>query len=131
MGQQMLPNYSRYCRGWFTPEEKYAIGKSPGFAGTLFRGVDMSHEELAKMRDLGRFYMPSFTSTSRDQHKAFGDKNTLIIIDGNQATWTLKVSESDTDYDEDEVLLSCYTLSELTNWQAEPDDSVEGGSRFL
>lgn len=89
---------------------KYAIGKLPGWTGPLYRGLNLSQMEFDAMKELGDFYIPSFTSATRTKSKAFGG-NTVFYIDASDASWTLLMTKelSPNYYDEDEVLLSCYT----------------------
>lgn len=81
--------------------------------GPLFRGLDLSDIELAEMRRLRRFFIPSFTSASKDLNKAFSKRSTLLVIDASEAPYVLEVARELSAYDEAEVLLSCYSVFEL------------------
>ena len=94
---------------------KYCIGKMKGWSGPLYRGVDLSEKELQEMESLGTFFLPSFTSTSKDREKAFGTKSHVLIIDAADARWTLEMNNELSIFHatENEVLLSCYSLFKL------------------
>lgn len=98
--EKMFIRHLKYCIG--------TLGFRP--TKTLYRGVDMQPEEIQRMEELGKFYIPGFTSTS-DGGGQFGSKDTLLEIDGRDASWALKIKPEWTDYvTEYEVLLTCYTL---------------------
>lgn len=96
--------------GSYIKQLKYCICKSPGYAGTVYRGVQMSTTEIAAYESQNMFFMPSFTSTSKTTPF---DKNTLIHIDitPEWSKFCMDIRPSFTKYaNENEVLLSCYNL---------------------
>lgn len=104
---------------------KYCIGKMPGWNGPLWRGLDLSDVELQTMKDLGRFYIPSFTSATKNKRKAFGG-GTVLAIDAANATWTLEMTKelSPIHFREEEVLLSCNTLFDYKGCHNENGETV-------
>lgn len=93
---------------------KYCCGKMKGWKGPLFRGIDLSDLELDEMKKLKRFYLPSFTSASKDKNKAFS-KTHVLVLECSDASWTIEMTEELSKYHaaEQEVLISCYTLFEF------------------
>jgi len=83
--------------------------------GTLFRGVDLSDIEIKEMEKLGRFFIPSFTSTSIDPQKAYS-KNAMFHIKTQFLTrYACTVTNEYSSYHstEQEVLLACYCAFQL------------------
>lgn len=115
-----LSEHQRYIR-----RLKYCIGKMPGWNGPLWRGLDLSDVELQTMKDLGRFYIPSFTSATKNKKKAFGG-GTVLAIDAASATWTLEMTKelSPVYFEEEEVLLTCNTLFDYKSSHIENGKTV-------
>jgi len=90
---------------------KYCIGKMGGWNGVLYRGINLSNDEIGEMVRLKRFYIASFTSASTSIAKAFSG-NTILKIDATDARWALPMNHQLSKYHdtEAEVLLTCYTL---------------------
>lgn len=104
--------------GTYVRELKFAMGKlcktQAYKVGHVKRGVDLSPHELARMKSLGDFYIPSFTSTS-DNGGEF-DKSHVLDIDATNAPYALKMTPAMSPthiLSESEVLLGCYTRFRL------------------
>lgn len=94
----------------------------------LYRGVDLSQKEVDHMEALGRFFIPSFTSTSIDSTKAYSKSHLLVCSFGSLSWLIFKViqtgfcsryacsitAELSNYYNEErEVLLACYSAFNL------------------
>merc|ERR1712083_325126 len=105
---QCLDEHGPYIR-----DLKFCFGKMKGWRGTLYRGLDMSSIELRRMQELGTFFIPAFTSASKNRDRAFGG-NTLMVINARRASWTLDIGHdsrlSPHHHSENEVLICCYSL---------------------
>jgi hypothetical protein len=117
--------------GQYIKQLKYCIGISKmNFSGTVFRGnytnsshffpVDasilfigqgMTTDEVAEYEKKQIFFIPSFTSTSKTEAKAF-HKNVLIHIEipHEWSKFCAEITSEFTSYPEEEILLSCYNL---------------------
>jgi len=76
----------------------------------FYRGCDLSKLEMDKMEELKHFFIPSFTSTSSDQSKAYA-KNSLFVIKTPYLTkYACSVTEKMSNYHstEKETLFACY-----------------------
>jgi len=94
---------------------KYCCGKLPGWKGVGYRGVNMTPLERKSMKEAGRFYLPSFTSVSREFKKCFTtSKNTILKINIASGKDNILTTPKLSKYFnvEAEVILSCYTLFE-------------------
>eukprot|EP01124_Arcella_intermedia_P003164 TRINITY_DN11725_c0_g3_i1.p1 TRINITY_DN11725_c0_g3~~TRINITY_DN11725_c0_g3_i1.p1 ORF type:complete len:232 (-),score=47.83 TRINITY_DN11725_c0_g3_i1:32-727(-) len=83
--------------------------------GLLYRGVNLSKIETDEMEKLGRFFIPSFTSTSIDMSKIY-DKNAILIIKTPYLTkFACSMTEECSEYfhHEREVLVACYSAYQL------------------
>jgi len=91
--------------------------------GTFFRGVDLSDMEIEHMERLGRFFIPSFTSTSIDSQKAYSKKAMLHVKTSYLTKYACSVTSEHSNYHstEQEVLLACYCA-----FQLEKIESVNG-----
>ena len=71
----------------------------------------MTTDELAEYEKKNIFFIPSFTSTSKTTAEAF-DKNVLIQIEipREWSKFCAEIIDELTNYDEEEILLSCYNL---------------------
>jgi len=117
----MLEQHAMYIR-----HLKYCIGKMPGYKGPLWRGMVLSNIELNEMKALKQFYVPSFTSATKNKNKPFPG-NAVLALDCSDATWTLEMTQelSPVYFNEEEVLISCYTLFEYVS------DAEENGKRII
>lgn len=111
---QWLRSHGMYIR-----HLKHVIGKFGNFeGGMLYRGVDLSPKEMKAMIRMQEFYFPSFTSTSKSRQKSFAGLTThIFVIDAtNPKPWAIDVAKipGASPYDEDEVLLNCYTCFRIT-----------------
>eukprot|EP01006_Ploeotia_vitrea_P038397 TRINITY_DN66234_c11_g1_i6.p1 TRINITY_DN66234_c11_g1~~TRINITY_DN66234_c11_g1_i6.p1 ORF type:complete len:250 (+),score=33.52 TRINITY_DN66234_c11_g1_i6:100-750(+) len=79
--------------------------------GTVFRGVDLSKQEISAIEGLGHFFFPSFTSTSVSRDKCYNKDALLVIKIGHNTRFGATMTPEFSPYaqDEEEVLLSCYT----------------------
>ncbi|UJR18468.1 hypothetical protein I4U23_005374 [Adineta vaga] len=102
-----LKSYGSYIK-----QLKYSIGMSQmRFAGTVFRGADMSPSEIQAYETQNIFFIPSFTSTSKSM--PFKNKNTLFHIDitPEWSKFCMEIQPAHTKYAaEEEILFSCYNL---------------------
>ena len=71
----------------------------------------MTTDEVAEYEKRQIFFIPSFTSTSKTTAKVF-QKNVLIQIEipPEWSKFCAEITDELTNYDEEEVLLSCYNL---------------------
>ena len=96
------------------------------YFGTVWRGVQLTATEVQCMRELGQFYIPGFTSTSRTRSRAFTQYNTILCIDlstFNRLAAELTSGGMTTAFDEDEVLLACYNKYEFRSCEIDPMSS--------
>lgn len=104
------------AHGEFIKQLRHSVLSMPLVSHTpLFRGVDMSEIELHQMESLGRFFIPSFTSTSISPDKAYA-KNTTIVVHHTFGTLygcTVTPELSPHAASEEEVLLPCYSAYDL------------------
>ena len=83
--------------------------------GIVYRGVELSREEIDQMEKLQNFFIPSFTSTSVERSKAY-DKPSMMVIKLPYATpYACSITAELSRYheQESEVLLSCYSAFRL------------------
>lgn len=73
----------------------------------------MTANETVEYEKKKIFFIPSFTSTSKSEQKAF-DKNVLIHIEVpyEWSKFCCEIPDEYTKFDEEEILLSCYNLYE-------------------
>ena len=92
----------------------------------LYRGVDFSAEEIGHMENLNSFFIPSFTSTSIDPHKAFSKSATLVIKAPFATQYACSITPALSNYynEEREVLLSCYTAFRLERIESERNKKI-------
>lgn len=83
--------------------------------GPLFRGVQLSKQEVDQMELLKHFYIPSFTSTSVESGKAYEKSAMLVINTSYCCKYACSVTQELSRYynQEREVLLPCYTAFRL------------------
>lgn len=77
----------------------------------LIVGVDLSPKEIASYESSDRFFIPSFTSTSKTS--PFEGKNTIFHVDISPqwSKFCMEITPELTDYpSEDEILFSCYNV---------------------
>src|SRR3990167_1542040 len=102
--------------GEYIAQLKSSILTQPLFDDCLlYRGVDLSKEELTHMETLGTFFIPSFTSTSIHSDKIY-DKNTTMVIKipyGCKYACSITPKLSKYFNEEREVLISCYSAFRL------------------
>lgn len=83
----------------------------------LYRGVDLSRQEVAEMERCGDagFFIPSFTSTSVDRTKAYSKQCLLVIRTAYCSSYGCSVTPelSKFNEEEEEVLLACYSAFRL------------------
>lgn len=81
----------------------------------LYRGVELSQIEIDKMEELGKFFIPSFTSTSIDSTKAYDKNSTLCISTTYLSRYACTITPELSDYygSEKEVLIACYSAFKL------------------
>lgn len=94
--------------------------------GIFYRGIEMSNIEIAEMEKLGRFFIPSFTSTSVDAAKAY-EKNTLINVKVPYMTkYACSITPDLSNYynSEKEVLFACYSAFQLERVEKVASKSV-------
>lgn len=102
--------------GYFVNELRAAVIATPLLDnGTLFRGVDLSDIEIDQMEKLGRFFIPSFTSTSVEPDKAYTKRSMLHIKTSYLTKYACSLTSEYSDYHvtEREVLLACYSAFQL------------------
>merc|ERR1712125_208602 len=106
-----MQQHSRYIRSL-----KYCIGRMGCWNGHLYRGLNLVKDDIDEMVRLKRFYIASFTSASTSRDKAFPG-NTRLVIDATNARWALPMNDQLSIYhkNEQEVLLTCYTLFDLVS----------------
>jgi len=77
--------------------------------------VELSDIEIKEMEKLGRFFIPSFTSTSVDATKAYDKNSTLVIKTGYLTRYACSITPQLSDYHstEKEVLIACYAAFQL------------------
>ena len=106
-----LHKYSEYI-----PQLKSAIMSKPLLDdGYVYRGVELSDEEIEHMERLGSFFIPSFTSTSIDPSKAYERSSTMVIKLPYACKYACSITEDLSPFynDEREVLISCYSAFRL------------------
>eukprot|EP01098_Paradermamoeba_levis_P008241 TRINITY_DN3418_c0_g1_i3.p1 TRINITY_DN3418_c0_g1~~TRINITY_DN3418_c0_g1_i3.p1 ORF type:complete len:170 (-),score=29.12 TRINITY_DN3418_c0_g1_i3:49-558(-) len=83
--------------------------------GVFFRGVDLSALERNQMEKLGKFFIPSFTSTSIDPSKCYSKSATLHIRTSFFSKYACSITSEHSNYyeSEREVLLVCYSAFQL------------------
>jgi len=81
----------------------------------LYRGVDLSDIEIREMERLGRFFIPSFTSTSTDPDKVYEKDSVLRIKTAYLSRNACSITENLSKYHstEKEVLIACYSAFQL------------------
>jgi hypothetical protein len=118
----LLENYSKYIK-----ELKCCIGwQQPKYKGLCYRGAFMSPFEIWTYQFKGRFYIPSFTSTSikKDVAVKTFKGNTLFEIDTTAFNrFTTLIQNNQTVYQtENENLLSCYNVYQFVSYTYNKDD---------
>ncbi|CAF1337725.1 unnamed protein product [Didymodactylos carnosus] len=103
------PNYLKYCVGLLHNHEKPYNTKE--IIKKYTSGTNMSFKEIEMYERQYKFFIPSFTSTSKT--KPFL-ANTIFHIDITPEwnTFCIEIDSSMSDYNEDEILLSCYNIYE-------------------
>src|SRR3990167_5985613 len=83
--------------------------------GVLYRGVDLSQQEIDKMEEMNDFFIPSFTSTSIDAKKAYEKSAIMVIKVPFACKYAASITEKLSKYhsQEKEVLLACYSAFHL------------------
>ena len=106
-----LIDYSQYV-----PQLRSAILSKPLLDdGIVYRGVELSNEEIEQMERLGTFFIPSFTSTSVDSTKAYKKPSMMVIKIPYGCLYACSITHELSDFyqEEREVLLSCYSAFRL------------------
>jgi hypothetical protein len=92
----------------------------------LYRGVDLSHREMAEMETLKNFFIPSFTSTSIDRDKAYSKPTLLVIKTSLCSKYACSITPQLSKFynTEREVLLACYSAFTLERVEKVNNTSV-------
>lgn len=100
----------------YIPQLKSAILSKPLLDdGIVYRGVDLSPQEIEHMEKLNNFFIPSFTSTSIDSTKAYDKPALMVIKIPYGCLYACSITSNLSKYynEEREVLLSCYSAFRL------------------
>jgi hypothetical protein len=100
----------------FVTELRSSILTQPLFDDCLvYRGVELSPEEISQMERLGSFFIPSFTSTSVDPTKSYEKSHTMVIKLPYACKYSCSITPALSKFyhEEQEVLISCYSAFRL------------------
>ena len=116
----------------FIPQLRSSIFAKPLLDdGVVYRGVELSPQELSKMESLGCFFIPSFTSTSIESKRAYSRNSMMVIKLPYACQYACSITEELSRHyaTEREVLIACYSAFRLE--RVERDNNTNIVSLYL